>query len=162
MGTRTRSDGKAETRKNSNQEPGAQQRGKGDDRTPNISPEATDHPALHALISTVILQGFAKPHHCVPVQQEASGTEVRKCIRSQARSRESTEPQAESSTKLILRLSAGNRGDKIRNREYVQDGGVGTQPSVRNRTEQKSDKATGHRAGSSSRSACLLCIACGG
>ena len=86
--------------------------GEGNDRTQNILPEAMDHPALHALISTVTSQGFAKPRHCVPVQQEASGTEVRKCIRSQARSRESTELQAESSTKRILRLPTGDKEKK--------------------------------------------------
>ena len=53
-------------------------------KTPKNSPGVTDHPVPRVLILNVALQAFVKPHHCTPVPQGASETEVRKCIRSQA------------------------------------------------------------------------------
>ena len=107
---------------------------RGDDRTSNVSPGVTDHPQPRALISAVVLQAFAEPHHCVHVQRAASGTEARKCIRSRARSRGSTESRVESSTRRILRLSteAGDRRGCGRPREQrsIQNG-IGTRKSGR-------------------------------
>ena len=69
-----------------------------------VSPEATDHPGPHVLISNEASQEFATPRRCVLVPRAASGTEAGTRTRPRARSLGSIEPQAESSKKRILRL----------------------------------------------------------
>jgi len=131
-------------------------------KTPNILPEATDHPGLHALISNAALQAFARLHHSDPVPQEASGTEVRKCTRLQARLPESIEPQAGSSTRPTLRLSTGEKGGEGRRNTHEK---IPRKKKKRGSTAEYSDQnrnTIGHRAGSSSRGARLSCIVWGG
>ena len=124
------------------------------------SPEATDHPELRALISAATLQGFSKPRHFAPVRRVASGTEVRKHIRSRARSRGSIERREESSTKQILALSVGEEGRKERkkdskqkteNRKSAQDGETEDRENTAMCSEQNGIRETiSRRAGSSS------------
>ena len=110
--TGTRNDRKAETRKRGNQERDAKHRERGGgDKTPRISPEATDHLVLRFLISTEALQAFVKPHRSALVLREALGTEVRKRSRSQALSLGSIETRAGSSKRQILQLSTGGKNE---------------------------------------------------